>query len=41
MEWLRALWPELADRYAISAHIGAEKVADKLVEAIRRPPWQL
>lgn len=38
MERLQALRPELADRYAISAHVGAEAVADQLVEAIRRPP---
>jgi hypothetical protein len=39
-ESLHTIRPELADRYAISFELGAQKVADKLIEAIRRPPVQ-
>ena len=40
-ESLAAIRPELADRYAVSFETGPAKVADKLIEAIRRPPAQL
>jgi hypothetical protein len=39
-EDLAAIRPALADRYAVSFELGAEKVADKLIEAIPRPPGQ-
>jgi hypothetical protein len=36
-EDLATIRPTLADRYAVPFHLGVEKVADKLIEAIRRP----
>jgi hypothetical protein len=37
---LAAIRPALADRYAVPFQLGVEKVADKLIEAIRRPRGQ-
>jgi len=37
-ESLATLRPELADRYAVPFELGPQKVADKLIEAIRRSP---
>ena len=37
-EDLATIRPALADRYAVPFQLGVEKVADKLIEAIRRPP---
>ena len=39
-EDLAEIRPALAERYAIPFKLGAERVADKLMEAIRRPPGQ-
>jgi hypothetical protein len=39
-EDLATIRPALADRYAVPFRLGVEKVADKLVEAVRRPPGQ-
>jgi uncharacterized protein YjbI with pentapeptide repeats len=36
-EDLATIRPALADRYAVPFELGAEKVADKVIEAIRRP----
>jgi hypothetical protein len=40
-ESLASLRPELADRYAVPFEFGPQKVADKLIEAIRRSPATL
>jgi uncharacterized protein YjbI with pentapeptide repeats len=39
-EELATIRPALAGRYAVPFQLGVEKVADKLVEAIRRPPGE-
>jgi hypothetical protein len=38
IEEIAKLQPELADRYALSTVIGADKIAEKLVDAIRTAP---
>jgi len=39
-ESLQALRPTLADRYSVPASLGSDRVAEKLLEAVRRAPRQ-
>ena len=39
-EELQQIRPALADRYSLPSSIGIDRIVEKLLEAIRRPPRQ-